>query len=368
MMRIAFVLPGLHRVVRGAEIAFEAIARELARYDDCEVTLFGSGSARSNDPYRFIHVDNRDRKQFETYPRLPVFRTEYAYEEFTFALNLLAKYRPDDFDVTVTCSYPFLNWLLRSRQGKQRPAHIFVTQNSDYPAVAAQREYRFFGCNGLVCTNPEYFERNEGRWHCALITNGVDPAKFYPGKADRVALNLPESGQVALMVSALIPSKRVIEGIKAAAKVDGLYLVVCGDGPEMAQAEKVASNLMPGRIDFKKLSHEQMPAIYRAADVFLHLSLDEPFGNVYLEALATGLPIVSHHRDVTRWIVEDTAILVNTHSLSQISEGLQKALKTNSAADVSARIELIHRRFKWSQIGSLYHTFIEETVKMTKTS
>lgn len=362
-MRIAFVLPGLHRVARGAEIAFEAVARELARYDDCEITLFGSGYPRKDDPYQFIHIDNRHRQQFESWPSIPLFRNAYVYEEFTFALNFLTQYRPDDFDATVTCSYPFLNWLLRSRQRKQRPAHIFVTQNSDYPAVSERREYQFFGCDGLVCTNPEYFERNQDRWPCALITNGVEPSRFHPGIADRASLGLPEKQPIALMVSALIPSKRVLSGIKAAAGVEGLHLVICGDGPERSQAETVASQLMPGRTHFKTLSHEQMPAIYRAADVFLHLSLDEPFGNVYLEALATGLPIVTHDRDVTQWIVEDTAILVNSHNLDQIAAGLRKALEVNNKTDVEARLTLISQRFQWSQIGSHYYTFIQDSIQ-----
>lgn len=367
-MRIAFVLPGLHRVARGAEIAFEAIAQELAGYNDCEVTLFGSGQARVGDPYRFIHVDNRDRRQFESWPCLPLFRTDYAYEELTFALNLLSKYQPDDFDATVTCSYPFLNWLLRRPGKKRRPAHIFVTQNSDYPAVAAHKEYRFFGCDSLVCTNPDYFERSKARWPSALITNGVDANKFHPGQAERAAFGLPEHVPLALMVSALIPSKRVTVGIKAAAAVAGLHLVICGNGPERTQAEKIAHSLMPGRVYFKQLSHEQMPAIYRAADVFLHLSLDEPFGNVYLEALATGLPIVGHDRDVTRWIVEDTATLVDSHELSQVSAGLKNALEADTEAARLARAELVNKRFQWSQIGSLYHSLIADTINPTAAS
>ena len=36
-MRIAIVLPGLHRVARGAEVAFEAIACELAKHQDVQV-------------------------------------------------------------------------------------------------------------------------------------------------------------------------------------------------------------------------------------------------------------------------------------------------------------------------------------------
>ena len=74
--------------------------------------------------------------------------------------------RPADFDLTVTCSYPFVNWLLRARRRGGRPAHVFVTQNGDWPAQRVNAEYRWFDCDGLVCTNPEYFERHRAAWPC----------------------------------------------------------------------------------------------------------------------------------------------------------------------------------------------------------
>ena len=363
-MRIAIVLPGLHRVVRGAEVAFEAIACELAKYEDVQVTLFGSGKPRPHTPYKFYQVSNIPRERFERFwPRIPIFRSEYVYEEFTFVLNLARQYRATDFDVTITCSYPFVNWFLRYQGKKHHPAHVFVTQNSDYPAIANSREYRFFGCDGLVCTNLEYFERNQRQWFSELITNGVDPEKFFPRKGDRASLGLPEDVPIALMVSALTPSKRILEGIQAATQVEELHLVVCGDGPEREAVKKVGLELMPGRFYLKQFPYTQMPEIYRIADILLHLSLDEPFGNIYLEALATGLPIVAHDRDVTRWILEDTSILVDTNQPEQIATGIKKALQCNNKWEVQARRELVTRRFTWQAIGKQYYKFLGEVLQ-----
>ena len=362
-MRVAFVLPGLHRVNRGAEIAFEAIATELSQYDNVDVTLFGSGQPREGAPYHFEHVDNTPREAFEqNWPQLPIFRTDYVYEEFTYVRNLWGPYRPDKFDVTITCSYPFINWFLRWQGGKKRPAHVFVTQNGDHPAITNQSEYRFFACDGLVCTNLEYFDRNKEQWNCALMTNGVDPQRFYPSPVDRGQFDLPEGVPMALMVSALIPSKRVSEGIKAAAQTDGLHLVVCGDGPERENIVSLGKQLMGDRFHHKKLPYEKMPNVYRVADVFMHFSMDEPFGNIYLEALATGLPVVAHDRDVTRWIVEDNAVLVDSTQTPAIVEGLAQALQQQDDATIAARLELIQRRFTWKAIGQQYYDFLKQVV------
>ena len=138
---------------------------------------------RANEPYRFLHAGSIARERFARFPSLPVLRNDTAYEELTFAPALLRRYRPADYDVTVTCGYPFTNWILRRPGARgRRPPHVFVTQNGDWPAQSNNSEYRFFGCEGLVCTNPDFYERNKTRWRCALIPNGTDTTLFTPGE------------------------------------------------------------------------------------------------------------------------------------------------------------------------------------------
>lgn len=360
-MRIAIIAPGLHRVQRGAEVALEAVGRELARIPNVEVTLFGSGQMRQEEPYCFIHADNVRRENFEHWPKVPVLRNEYVYEELTFLSSLITKFNPNAFDVTITCSYPFMNWWLR--RGHNQPVHIYVTQNGDHPAQSGRSEYAWFDCDGLVCTNQEYFERNQESWNCALITNGVDPNRFSPGAAQRQDFGLPIDSSIALMVSALIPSKRVLDGIRAAAQIPDLHLVICGDGPERGRVSALGHKLMPGRIHLLKLPYNSMPDVYRAADVFLHMSMDEPFGNVYLEALATGLPIVAHDNKVSRWILEDTSTLVDTTDVNDVAQGIRDSLAKQANGDIARRRDLVERRFTWQSISRQYFSFLQSVTQ-----
>jgi hypothetical protein len=107
-MRVLFALPGFHRIDRGAEVALISVAKEIAKSGDT-VTLLGSGQERTGLPYRFVHVASMSRDHFGSFPSLPVLRNDCSYEELTFVPDLLRKYRPSDYDVTVTCSYPFTN-------------------------------------------------------------------------------------------------------------------------------------------------------------------------------------------------------------------------------------------------------------------
>ncbi|WP_035991202.1 glycosyltransferase family 4 protein [Leptolyngbya sp. KIOST-1] len=358
-MRILIVLPGLHRVLRGAEVAFEELAKKLALMPGCEVTLMGSGHPKVDSPYNFLHVPCIAREKFEKWPAFPYLRGHYVYEELTFLPGLMRTYQPEKYDVTVTCSYPYTNWTLRAKSQKTRPKHIFVTQNGDWMCTKKNSEYKHFSCDGLVCTNPEYFDNNKDNFPTVLIPNGVDPEVFAPGEGDRSRFNLPSNVPLAVMVSALIPSKRVLEGIRCVGKVEGLHLAIAGDGELRDQVQALGHELLGDRFHLLKLPRENMPELYRCADTFLHMSLDEPSANVYIEALATGLPIVTHDRRVTRWTLEDQAYLVDTTDEAAVANALSAALKYQTSDDVQKRRDLVNRRYSWLALAKQYYAFFQ---------
>jgi glycosyltransferase involved in cell wall biosynthesis len=363
-MRILFALPGLHRVDRGAEIAFIAVANELAKTGDV-VTLIGSGSSRTSTPYRYLRAPSVTREHFESLPSMPLLRNEYAYEELSFIPGFLYRYQPGDYDITLTCSYPFTNWMLRRPTlSGSRPPHVFVTQNGDWPAYATNSEYRFFSCEGLVCTNPDFYERNRARWRCCVIPNGVDTRRFQPGAPQRQKFGLPADQLIVLMVSALTSSKRVEAGIEAVSQIPNAHLVVAGDGPLRQSLEAKAAGLLPGRFTRLLVASEHMPQLYRSADVFLHLSKAESFGNVFVEAMACGLPVVGHDSPRLRWIVGNEGFLLDTEDLAAVARQIERA--RDAANATQARRIARAATFSWTKIGEMYRTFLRDVVASYK--
>ncbi len=365
-MNILFALPGLHLWDRGAEVAFVSVATALANAGD-RVTLIGSGPPREGTPYHYVRAGSLDRSHFNRFPSLPFLRNEYAYEELTFAPSLLSRYRPSAFDVTMTCSYPYTNWILRRPvwRGK-RPPHVFVTQNGDWPACHDVAEYRYFGCEGLVCTNPDFYERNRNNWNCALIPNGVDVARFTPGPPQRGAFGLPEDRLIVLMVSAMVDFKRVAAGIEAVSLLPDAHLVVAGDGPLRETVLEKAAELIPGRFTRLSAPASQMPDLYRSANVFLHMAFEESFGNVYVEALACGLPVVGHDSARLRWIVGDAGYLLDTRDAPQVAATIVRAAEASSA-DRDGRIARA-AAFSWKHVGARYGAFLREVAEAARPS
>jgi glycosyltransferase involved in cell wall biosynthesis len=358
-VRVAFCLAGLHRVNRGAEVAFESIARELARSGEYEVTLIGSGQPRDDDHYRFVHASCLPREQFERWPSLPVFRGEAYYEEATFLPAFLRNFEPERHDVVVTCTYPFLNWAVRLRRlTKRRPVTVFVTQNGDWPLQRKNWEYLLFDCDALVCINPDYFDQHGTRWPTRLIPNGVDVDMFSLGPPEREKFGLPENGKVVLIVSALIESKRVLEGIEAVALLPDVHLLIAGDGPLRGRVDELGRAKLGARFHRAHVKRADMPALYRSADLLLHMSLDEPFGNVYVEAMASGIPIVTHDRRITRWMLEPHATFVDATDLPAVAGAIRQTLDHSfdpERASLAAR-----EKFSWSSIAAKYGAFFRE--------
>lgn len=138
-----------------------------------------------------------------------------------------------------------------------------------------------------------------------VVGNGVDIAKFQPrarGEARR-RLGLSEHAQVLISVGALVERKgfhRVLEILPRLAQrhPDLHYLIVGGASPEgnlESRLRAQAADLgLTERVHFLgALAPEALAEPLSAADVFVLATRNEGWANVFLEAMACGLPVVT---------------------------------------------------------------------------
>lgn len=81
-----------------------------------------------------------------------------------------------------------------------------------------------------------------------------------------------------------------------------IQLVFAGDGPYRTQLEAEC----PDAIFMGMCSHAELATAYASADLFLFPSLTETFGNVTLEALASGTPVLAFDCAAASELIEDT--------------------------------------------------------------
>ena len=122
-----------------------------------------------------------------------------------------------------------------------------------------------------------------------VIARGVDTALFDPARRDerlRASWGAGPHDVVALYVGRLAPEKN----LAALAPMPGAKMVFVGDGPARAAlAERFPQAVFAGT-----RTGADLAAHYASGDVFLFPSLTETFGNVTLEAMASGLAVVAY--------------------------------------------------------------------------
>ncbi|MGN9810684.1 D-inositol-3-phosphate glycosyltransferase [Micromonospora sp. BQ11] len=212
----------------------------------------------------------------------------------------------------------------------------------------------------------------------AVVEPGVDLDRFCPAPGDRdrarvVArrrLGLPETGHVVAFVGRIQPLKapdvliRAVAALRdrAPALVDDLTVVVCG-GPSGSGLDRptalmeLASSLgVADRVRLlPPLTGDDLPALYRAADLVAVPSYNESFGLVALEAQACGTPVVAAAVGGLVTAVRDGAsgVLVDGHDPVDWARTLGGLLPDRARrAELARGAERHARHFSWDRTVS----------------
>jgi glycosyltransferase involved in cell wall biosynthesis len=133
------------------------------------------------------------------------------------------------------------------------------------------------------------FERLE------LWSRGVDSTLFTPERrstAMRARLGAAAGELLLVSVGRLAREKKLERLAQAISRVGGVHVAVIGDGPERDHLERQVFAGLP--VTFVgPLYGAELAAAYASADAFVFPSDTDTFGNVVLEAMACGLPVVA---------------------------------------------------------------------------
>jgi glycosyltransferase involved in cell wall biosynthesis len=136
-----------------------------------------------------------------------------------------------------------------------------------------------------------------GYCNVRVVARGVDTRLFHPSRrsaALRASWGVGADDLVVAHVGRLAPEKNLNLAFATfrslAAHAARARLVLVGDGPSRARFEREH----PDHVYAGMRHGEDLAAHYASADLFLFPSLTETYGNVVLEAMASGLPVVAY--------------------------------------------------------------------------
>ena len=208
----------------------------------------------------------------------------------------------------------------------------------------------------------------EGFRHIAVVGRGVDTARFDPVRRSaelRSDWQAVDGAPVLLYVGRVAAEKNIELALRAfealRLRQPSARMVVVGDGP-------LRESLEPAHPDVRFVGSQQgdaLAASYASADLFVFPSLTETFGNVTLEALASGLPVVAFDTAAAGEHVEHgrSGLLVAPDDEAGFIDavgalGLQpERMKEMGRSAVAAA-----RRVRWDDVLGRFEAQLQDTV------
>jgi len=189
-----------------------------------------------------------------------------------------------------------------------------------------------------------------------VIPNGVETDRFYPAQSGVVASKLR-----LLTVGRLSATKRV-EMLVDAVEIlhtDGvnLHLTIAGGGQLEPQLKEIISGRNLGEIIqiAGRIDPENMPQVYRESDIFVSATVQEGMSNAMLEAMASGLPIVTTRCEGVEELITDNGVIVEGANAEEIARAIRLlADKPQAQRKMAVAARSRAERFGWNDVALSY--------------
>lgn len=150
------------------------------------------------------------------------------------------------------------------------------------------------------------------------------------------------------------------------------HLRIVGDGQDKNNVEKLVEQYeLSSKVEFLgSLDYKNVNKIYEKADVFLFTSLRDTSGNVVLEAMSHGLPVIAiNHHGVGEIVTDKTGILIEPRTYDFLKKGFVDAIK-RYAEDYQlikthgcAGRHRIEEKYSWEKNAQVLQGIYEEIVR-----
>ncbi len=329
---IAIACSGLGHVRRGNETWARDIAAAL-HAAGVPVTLFGGGPlSEAASPYvRIPHL----RRDFPVLRRWMPWSKRYLAEQLSFLLGLRRRLLRGSWRRVHLCDPDLALQMHRRTRGTGLQV-VFKDGMRLGPHWCSRLDF----VHVLAPHYRDVVAREAGvdtrGWF--VIPHLVDIGTFQPPPDRRAAraawpeLQLAPGAFVVLGVGDYSAggNKRLdwlvreVAALPAAAEA---VLVLAGQSEpeEFRRFEATAREALGRRVRLlRNLPRAQVVKLYQLADVFAHAALEEPFGIVFLEAMASGLPLAGHTWPVTQWVIGDAGESLDMTRPGALSELLAR--------------------------------------------
>ena len=188
---------------------------------------------------------------------------------------------------------------------------------------------------------------------------GIDSEKFSPTHRSQELIKKwqAEDKTKILFVSRLVHYKETDMLIRLSHILrEGTLLIITGEGPEREKMEKECAK--DKTVFTGKLIDHELSEAYASADMFVFPSLTDTFGNVVLEAMASGLPVIAANEGGPKNIVlnGENGYLIEPKNEHKFNEKINSLIDDKALYDRLRKNALNYaRELNWDNVVSQLH-------------
>jgi glycosyltransferase involved in cell wall biosynthesis len=377
-MKIAILAPYVGNFVGGLETAAMSLREQLSLSHNCMIFSF-------SDTEGTIRIPGMSRPKFPTLvsslrlfylnhfiPYMYIIKNN-AFAEFRYSYNLFPILQRFEPDVIINFTYSILSLFCKYYRHRFKVPFLSVGQSGCTYMEVKSAMTKPDAYVALTPLAKKFIENRVSGVHVEVIPNGVDMSCFSPnGPKFSLSGYLSKSGfshmdltpPLILSTSRIVKEKRLDLLIKAVSHLEKGTLILAGHGEEKQKLIDFGNKVLKNRILFlDTLKKEELADLYRSCDVFSIPSQNEAFGNVVIEAMASGLPVVATGDEGFRWMLgKKGGILVDVTNSQEYAAALRKAYEDDFRDGPVKEAQ----RFSWEKVTNAYIELMEKVTKQKK--
>jgi len=194
-----------------------------------------------------------------------------------------------------------------------------------------------------------------------VIYNGVNVEDFSQ-KDNR------ENGDIIILtVARLIKRKGIDDLIRAVPAIvkehQNIKVRIIGEGNMKNELKALAQKLKVSKyIDFRGyVPHAEISNYYLSSDIFVLPSKNEGMSNTVLEAMASGLPIITTDTGGTQELIDGNGVIIPSEEPDAISKAVLNLITDGELRrDMGIKSRTIAENMSWENVAEAYYTLYKE--------
>src|ERR1700730_3058253 len=209
-----------------------------------------------------------------------------------------------------------------------------LTEDSFLESVAWRYMHWFYGQLDTVFVNSEeyrqsWIKRGFDSAKLKILPRGLDTELFHPTRRDPAFFEKfgATNGQVRLLYVGRVSREKDLDLLAEAyrrLRDEGMSIQLCvvGHGPY----SKEFSELLPDALFTGYLTGPELAAAYASADIFVFPSTTDTFGNVIIEAQASGVPVIVSDSGGPKELVENSrnGLITKSHDVEDLTRAIRE--------------------------------------------